>query len=267
MKHSSSQLIPVSLRILLFGISFFVPFLFSSSVTAAELFDGREVVDRVNRDRALFGLPALLFDEALAQAARLKADDMVKKGYFAHTSPEGTTPWFFFEKAGYRYRYAGENLAIHFSDIESEQRAWMASEKHRENILSPKYRETGVAVASLSWEGKETTVTVQLFGTRIGDALAESSSWKSLSGDVSIASRAIHSDSKPDEQKEIIPESKPIISSPVVLSSASPDATFQVLFLAILLGIGFLECVALIAFSRLFFRRQRALHLRIATPM
>jgi len=130
MKHSLSKLVISSLQSAVIAFFLMAPLL----VFAAD-FSPREVFDFANTDRTTLGLPALRFDEVLSKAAAAKADDMVKNGYFAHTSPQGTTPWYFFEKEGYQYRYAGENLAIHFTDAAGEETAWMAREKHRENIL------------------------------------------------------------------------------------------------------------------------------------
>ena len=50
----------------------------------------------------------------LEEAARLKAEDMAKNGYFSHTSPDGKTPWHWLDRVGYAFKYAGENLAINF---------------------------------------------------------------------------------------------------------------------------------------------------------
>ena len=50
--------------------------------------------------------------DMLQEAAEKKAQDMIENNYFAHTSPQGKTPWHWVEESGYDYRYAGENLAI-----------------------------------------------------------------------------------------------------------------------------------------------------------
>src|SRR3989344_3789576 len=46
-----------------------------------------------NEDRADNNVPSLVENKLLDQAAQLKAEDMAAKGYFAHTSPEGKSPW------------------------------------------------------------------------------------------------------------------------------------------------------------------------------
>ncbi len=129
-----------------------------------------EVVTLVNQERSSVGLPVLVESTVLDAVAQAKADDMAAEEYFSHTSPKGVTPWDFFREAKYEYRYAGENLAIHFRHASSEERAWMESKKHCENILSPKYLETGAAVREMRFDGEKTLVTVQVFGTQMKDA-------------------------------------------------------------------------------------------------
>ena len=128
-----------------------------------------EIITLVNQERVQADLSSLTENALLNEAAQAKADDMAMEHYFSHTSPKDITPWDWFRKSKYEYRYAGENLAIHFRDAALEQRAWMESKKHCENIMSPKYREIGVAVREMEWEGKKTTIAVQMFGTQMSD--------------------------------------------------------------------------------------------------
>ena len=73
------------------------------------------LVQSTNASRADLGLPSLTVSPLLKRAAQMKANDMAKKGYFAHTSPEGITPWYWIQQAGYAYTAAGENLAVNFT--------------------------------------------------------------------------------------------------------------------------------------------------------
>jgi hypothetical protein len=126
-----------------------------------------EVFRLTNQKRQEAGLPPLKLDPVLSQAAKNKGEDMLAKDYWAHVSPDGVEPWKFFLDAGYKYRYAGENLARDFSDAASAVEAWMASPSHRENMLSPKYEEIGIAVVEGDLAGVDTTLIVQFFGTRM----------------------------------------------------------------------------------------------------
>lgn len=127
-----------------------------------------EVISLTNKERQADGLQLLEFNQALSQAAEAKGKDMLAKGYWAHVAPDGTEPWKFFADVGYNYKYAGENLARDFSNPASAVEAWMASPSHRENMLSPKYQDIGVAVVEGSLNGVDTTIIVQLFGTLQG---------------------------------------------------------------------------------------------------
>lgn len=126
-----------------------------------------EVIRLTNDQRIQNGLPSLSENPTLSSAALAKGNDMLAKGYWAHFAPDGTSPWSFFLQFGYRYRYAGENLARDFSDAGSAVAAWMNSPSHRENILSANYREIGVAVLDGNLAGSDTTLIVQFFGTQL----------------------------------------------------------------------------------------------------
>lgn len=122
------------------------------------------LVDLTNQNREDNKLPPLAVSPILEEVARAKANDMAEKGYFAHTSPEGITPWHWFREAGYTFSFAGENLAVDFSDSFDVTRAWMISPKHRANILNLSFTEIGIAMAKGVYRGKETIFVVQVFG-------------------------------------------------------------------------------------------------------
>ncbi|MBP7118751.1 hypothetical protein KBA63_01585 [Candidatus Woesebacteria bacterium] len=124
-----------------------------------------EVIRLTNAKRAENGLAPVTENPSLDAAARAKGADMLAKGYWAHVAPDGTEPWDFFRGVQYKYRYAGENLARDFSSASGAVEGWMASPSHRENMLSPKYKDIGVAVVEGSLNGKDATIVVQLFGT------------------------------------------------------------------------------------------------------
>lgn len=130
------------------------------------------LVAQSNAERAELGLAALTPHAALQMAAQRKADDMAKKGYFAHQSPDGSQPWDWIANAGYRYKNAGENLAVNFVDSADVTAAWMASPGHRANILNGSYTEVGIATAEGIYKGKPATFVVEMFGTPVTAAPA-----------------------------------------------------------------------------------------------
>ena len=97
------------------------------------------IVDKTNAERIDIDLSSLATNDLLELAAQLKANDMAKKGYFAHETPEGYDPWYWLEQSGYNFAAAGENLAVNFTDSEDVVSAWMDSDGHRANILNNKY--------------------------------------------------------------------------------------------------------------------------------
>lgn len=146
---------------------------FSFSAKAAETVTKEEIIDLVNTERKEAGLNELVENPTLDDAAALKAQDMIGNNYFAHTSPSGIDPWYWFEKVNYDYKYAGENLAMDFTNALSVHKAWMKSQTHKDNIMSDKYQEIGVAVLSGIMEDRETQVAVQVFGTKITETGAD----------------------------------------------------------------------------------------------
>jgi len=159
---------------------------FSSNITP------ERIIELTNLERGKLGLTDLKPNQLLSEAARQKAADMFAFNYWAHVSPSGRTPWTFFTDVGYKYQYAGENLARDFRDPDSVIRAWMNSPSHRENVVNEKYQEIGVAVVDGTLQGVETTLVVQLFGTPYGAV-----------------------ESKPVEKAAPKPAEKPVAAQPV----------------------------------------------------
>jgi hypothetical protein len=126
-----------------------------------------EIVRLTNLERKSKGLPEVRLDTNLSAAAAQKAADMIARDYWAHISPQGIQPWYFVTNSGYAYKYAGENLARDFADPDSVVKAWMNSPTHRENLLSSRYQDIGIAVIDGSLGGRETTLVVQMFGTKL----------------------------------------------------------------------------------------------------
>ncbi len=126
---------------------------------------GSVLVALANDERSVNNAGKLTVNELLERAAQLKADDMALKGYFSHNTPDGKTPWYWFEQAGYKYEYAGENLAVNFTDSSEVHTAWTKSRGHFLNIINPRYTEIGIATSTGMYKGREAIFVVQMFGT------------------------------------------------------------------------------------------------------
>ncbi len=127
----------------------------------------QELLARTNEARKERLQPPLVLNPALAQAAELKAQDMISSHYWAHTSPSGVTPWTWFKQVGYQYAAAGENLAKGFYAADAVVAAWMASPEHRANVLGA-YTEVGFAVIDGQLDGSKTRIIVAHYGRPAG---------------------------------------------------------------------------------------------------
>lgn len=120
--------------------------------------------DLTNQARTAQHLSSLTVSPLLNEAAQAKANDMAANGYFAHVSPDGKTPWYWLDQAGYNYSYAGENLAVNFTDSQDVTNAWMNSPEHRANILKANYTQVGTGVAEGIYQGNPAIFVAQDFG-------------------------------------------------------------------------------------------------------
>jgi uncharacterized protein YkwD len=134
----------------------------------------RQIFKLTNEARHKHGLPSLDPDDTLMATAREHSDDMLRRDYFSHTSPDGKDMRDRLMEAPAVARSiarAGENIyggrGQDFSDIKTISRVivdgWMTSPGHRANILNPDYTHLGVAV---SIEGDQIRAT-QNFARRI----------------------------------------------------------------------------------------------------
>jgi len=186
--------------------------------------------DLTNNERTTHDLPTLNINPLLTKAAQMKANDMAENSYFAHTSPSGKAPWYWLRQVGYIYNYAGENLAINFANTEDVTAAWMNSPAHQANIEKAAYTEMGSAIATGTYEGKETIFIVQLYGNpivpEIQNRKTEELATATTSGEVlgtstnNAATDTSKVISQIDEQKltqPIIPEINPTIDALLIL--------------------------------------------------
>jgi uncharacterized protein YkwD len=89
-------------------------------------------------------VPPLTINELLNVAAQGHAEDMARRDYFDHDTPEGVTATDRMRQAGYQGSVTGENIAYGQRDAESVVRGWMNSPGHCRNIMSSSYTEIGI---------------------------------------------------------------------------------------------------------------------------
>ncbi|HEV2884960.1 MAG TPA: CvpA family protein [Pyrinomonadaceae bacterium] len=103
------------------------------------------MLDLVNRERTSRGLKPLAPDPELTQVARSHSGDMFARGYFAHDTPEGRSPFDRIKEANVRFQTAGENLALAPSVLVAHN-GLMNSPGHRANILQPSFGRLGIGI-------------------------------------------------------------------------------------------------------------------------
>ncbi|PWV82032.1 Uncharacterized conserved protein YkwD, contains CAP (CSP/antigen 5/PR1) domain [Prauserella marina] len=109
-----------------------------------------QVANLVNDERATAGCGAVSIDSRLTGAAQKHSDDMARRGYLDHTTPEGVSFDQRIERAGYPSP-AAENIAMGLSSADAVMHAWMSSDGHRQNILNCDIKTIGVGVNSQGW--------------------------------------------------------------------------------------------------------------------
>lgn len=106
-----------------------------------------------NKVRAEHNLPALRENKRLRKAALGHSKDMVRDGFFEHTTPEGVTMVERILRAKYVREdegwALGENLAWGTGSYGTPRgtiESWLGSPGHRANLLRRNYREVGIGI-------------------------------------------------------------------------------------------------------------------------
>jgi uncharacterized protein YkwD len=120
-----------------------LPFKDSDPIVRPDLEEN--MLQLVNQERTKRGLSPLGADPEMTQVARAHSRDMFARGYFAHFTPEGKSPFDRMNDAHVRYATAGENLALAHS-LSIAHNGLMNSPGHRANILSPSFGRVGIGI-------------------------------------------------------------------------------------------------------------------------
>jgi uncharacterized protein YkwD len=107
----------------------------------------QQVVELVNGERAVRGLPPLKICPELTAAATAHSQDMATHNFIAHTGSDGMSPWDRFRRVGYELTWGGENIAVGPLTPHEVVGGWMGSGGHAEVLLTPQFREIGVGYA------------------------------------------------------------------------------------------------------------------------
>ncbi len=130
-----------------------------------------QIYQSVNRERERLRIPALVYDDALENVARMHASNMIRFGFIDHVDQEGRSVG---ERVATLYPDLvggfGENIGVY--TLQDEQalcarivNGWAGSTAHSVNLYSKDYTITGVA----SVVSNGMAYAVQVFGTVVGD--------------------------------------------------------------------------------------------------
>jgi uncharacterized protein YkwD len=118
----------------------------------------------MNARRADAGLAALTMSAVLRREAQEHADDMVARGFFDHTSPDGKTFSQRISESGYSYTAVAENIGLTSGNPVEVVALWMNSPPHRANMLDPRFVAAGVGIATGAYSGQSAVYIVAIFG-------------------------------------------------------------------------------------------------------
>ncbi|MNS60822.1 Cysteine-rich secretory protein family protein [compost metagenome] len=117
-----------------------------------------KVLAATNAYRKGLGLSTLEPDARLTAIARLRSQDMARRNYFSHESPEGGDVFAILRNSQVRFWAAGENLARNNYDMalvpDVAMAGWIKSPGHRANLVHPAFGRLGVGMA-VAKDGKK----------------------------------------------------------------------------------------------------------------
>lgn len=113
-----------------------------------------KIVKLANQERINHGLHALVVNPTLQKAARGHSAEMSQLNYFDHKSPnrERQFPWDRMNLLGVDSNDVGENIFMTDGQplnaaTEMAVRGWINSAHHRENLLNPRFKATGLGLS------------------------------------------------------------------------------------------------------------------------
>lgn len=133
---------------------------------AASTLTATNVVATINQERVSRGLNTLRIDPALSQAAQDRSLVLAQHGRIFHVTAPKNTPWPEIAQAGYKYSFAGENLALGIETPHELVARWMASPTHRENILEEEFEDIGVGITVGTYEGMTVSYVVSYYAKK-----------------------------------------------------------------------------------------------------
>jgi uncharacterized protein YkwD len=137
----------------------------------------QELLTAINAMRVNHGLRPLRASRHLRAAAGMHSAEMATRGYFEHSSANGTPFWRrvarFYPARGYRDWSVGENIAMGSPGLDAREALdeWLQSPPHRANLFDRSWRDAGIGAMFASsapgcFHGSPTMVVTLDFGER-----------------------------------------------------------------------------------------------------
>ncbi|MGI9037716.1 MAG: CAP domain-containing protein [Gemmatimonadota bacterium] len=111
----------------------------------------QQFVQLMNQHRAMQGCEKLVWRQDVADVAAAHSEDMIARGYFAHTNPDGKGPGARLSAARIANTAWGENLARGTTDAGTVLDLWLNSPGHRANIEQCSFTQHGVGLVADHW--------------------------------------------------------------------------------------------------------------------
>lgn len=105
----------------------------------------------MNDHRASVGCGPLTWNFEVAAVAQEHSEDMAARDFFAHTNPDGDSPFDRMQAAGVDFSRAAENIAWGYPTPEAVLAGWLDSPGHRNNIENCDLTEHGVGLYETRW--------------------------------------------------------------------------------------------------------------------
>lgn len=122
-----------------------------------------KVLNLVNAHRAAEGVPALVLDENLCNAANMRSIEMDYGNYFEHARKDGSSCFSVLGQCGITsFRTCGENIAAGQRSPSEVVESWYNSPGHKANMLNAKFTRMGLGYSD-SGNGEYGTYWTQLF--------------------------------------------------------------------------------------------------------
>lgn len=136
----------------------------STVILGAQTIDPDDIIKYVNIERKKTGSPPLKISPVLKMAAEDRARVILQYQNFSHQDPfEGIELATVLPAKNYYFAYASENIGMGGVSAQDFVGGFMNSISHRENLLNPQLKESGVAVVTGPYKEYYVNIAVQIF--------------------------------------------------------------------------------------------------------